>query len=52
MPMTETVKHCRAHLSACKVPHSIHVVGEIPGTGSGKIIRFRLTEALAGMAAG
>ena len=52
MPMTETVEHCRAHLSAYKVPHSIHVVGEIPGTGSGKIIRFRLTEALAGMAAG
>ncbi|MEA2935444.1 MAG: long-chain acyl-CoA synthetase [Variibacter sp.] len=34
--------HCRAHLSAYKVPQSVHVVDEIPRTGSGKIMRFKL----------
>jgi long-chain acyl-CoA synthetase len=38
--------HCRAQLSAYKVPHAVHVVAEIPRTGSGKIIRYRLREAL------
>lgn len=36
--------HCRARLSAYKVPHVVHQVAEIPRTGSGKIIRFRLKE--------
>lgn len=36
--------HCRARLSAYKVPHVVHLVTEIPRTGSGKIIRFRLKE--------
>ncbi|MHC2463351.1 class I adenylate-forming enzyme family protein [Bradyrhizobium embrapense] len=38
--------HCRAHLSAYKIPEATHVVGEIPRTGSGKIMRFKLVEAL------
>jgi long-chain acyl-CoA synthetase len=38
--------HCRTHLSAYKVPHSVHLIAEIPRTGSGKIIRYRLREAL------
>ncbi len=36
--------HCRSALSAYKVPHSVHFVAEIPRTGSGKIIRFKLRE--------
>ena len=31
--------HCRAQLSAYKVPHIVHLIDEIPRTGSGKIIR-------------
>ena len=38
--------HCRAQLSAYKVPHAVHVVAEIPRTGSGKIIRYKLREQL------
>jgi long-chain acyl-CoA synthetase len=42
--------HCRAHLSAYKIPQVTHLVGEIPRTGSGKIMRFKLIEALNGQA--
>jgi long-chain acyl-CoA synthetase len=38
--------HCRTNLSAYKIPERIHIVPEIPRTGSGKIMRFRLVEAL------
>ena len=38
--------HCRALLSAYKLPHAIEIVAEIPRTGSGKVMRFRLREAL------
>lgn len=38
--------HCRSHLSAYKIPEATHVVAEIPRTGSGKIMRYRLVEAL------
>jgi acyl-CoA synthetase (AMP-forming)/AMP-acid ligase II len=38
--------HCRASLSAYKVPSAVHVIKEIPRTGSGKIIRYKLREAL------
>jgi acyl-CoA synthetase (AMP-forming)/AMP-acid ligase II len=38
--------HCRTHLSAYKVPHSVHPIAEIPRTGSGKIIRYRLREMM------
>ena len=42
--------HCAEQLSAYKLPHSVHVVAEIPRTGSGKIIRFKLREMLLGEA--
>ena len=38
--------HCRAHLSSYKIPEATHIVPEIPRTGSGKIMRFKLVEAL------
>lgn len=38
------IEHCRAHLSSYKVPQVIHIVTEIPRTGSGKIIRYKLRE--------
>ena len=38
--------HCRAHLSAYKVPQIVQSIGEIPRTGSGKIIRYKLRETL------
>ena len=38
--------HCWTGLSAYKIPEQIHIVTEIPRTGSGKIMRFRLVEAL------
>jgi acyl-CoA synthetase (AMP-forming)/AMP-acid ligase II len=38
--------YCRAHLSAYKIPEATHLVDEIPRTGSGKIMRFKLVEAL------
>jgi long-chain acyl-CoA synthetase len=40
--------HCRMHLSAYKLPHAVHVIAEIPRTGSGKIIRYKLREMLKG----
>src|SRR6201989_3520381 len=38
--------HCRAHLSAYKIPEATHLIGEIPRTGSGKIMRYKLVESL------
>jgi acyl-CoA synthetase (AMP-forming)/AMP-acid ligase II len=38
--------HCRTQLSAYKVPHSVHLVREIPRTGSGKVMRYKLRDAL------
>jgi acyl-CoA synthetase (AMP-forming)/AMP-acid ligase II len=38
--------HCRVSLSVYKIPHVVHFVKEIPRTGSGKIIRYKLREAL------
>jgi long-chain acyl-CoA synthetase len=40
------LSHCATQLSAYKVPQSVHVIAEIPRTGSGKIIRFKLREIL------
>jgi acyl-CoA synthetase (AMP-forming)/AMP-acid ligase II len=40
------IEHCRQRLSSYKVPAAIHLVDEIPRTGSGKIIRFKLKETL------
>lgn len=38
--------HCRSNLSSYKIPHVVHQVLEIPRTGSGKIIRYKLREGL------
>lgn len=38
--------HCRAQLSAYKVPHVVKLISEIPRTGSGKIIRYKLREMI------
>ena len=38
--------HCRKSLSSYKIPEATHIVAEIPRTGSGKIMRFKLVEAL------
>ena len=40
--------HCRRSLSSYKIPEATHIVAEIPRTGSGKIMRFKLVEALKG----
>lgn len=34
--------HCRGHLSSYKVPQAVYRVPDIPRTGSGKIMRFKL----------
>ena len=41
------LKYCADQLSAYKVPQSVHVIAEIPRTGSGKIIRFKLRDMLS-----
>ena len=40
------LKHCEQRLSAYKIPAAVHVVAEIPRTGSGKVMRFRLRDRL------
>jgi len=40
--------HCRSRLSAYKIPHVVRLTQEIPRTGSGKIIRYKLRESLVG----
>lgn len=39
-------RHCGQLLSAYKVPQSVEFVNAIPRTGSGKIMRFKLREAV------
>jgi long-chain acyl-CoA synthetase len=39
--------HCRVHLSSYKVPSAVYFIEEIPRTGSGKIIRYKLREHLS-----
>ncbi|MEJ8574454.1 class I adenylate-forming enzyme family protein [Microbaculum marinum] len=46
------IAHCRTYLSAYKVPEAVHVVPDIPRTGSGKIMRFQLIEKLKDIRAG
>lgn len=48
LDVASLTEHCRAYLSAYKIPESIHLVAEIPRTGSGKIMRYKLVEALGG----
>jgi long-chain acyl-CoA synthetase len=43
-------QHCAALLSPYKLPQAIYAVSEIPRTGSGKIMRFRLREQLGKLA--
>lgn len=38
--------HCRLQLSAYKVPSAVRIVDQIPRTGSGKIMRFKLRDQL------
>jgi long-chain acyl-CoA synthetase len=40
--------HCQSRLSHYKIPTAVHVVGEIPRTGSGKIMRYKLRATLPG----
>jgi acyl-CoA synthetase (AMP-forming)/AMP-acid ligase II len=39
--------HCRVHLSSYKVPSTVYFIGEIPRTGSGKIMRYKLREQIS-----
>ncbi|WP_108661272.1 class I adenylate-forming enzyme family protein [Acuticoccus kandeliae] len=48
MPSVEAIRaFCAETLSTYKLPHDAVEIGDIPRTGSGKIIRFRLREAYA-----
>ena len=40
------IAHCRTHLSAYKVPHTVKLIADIPRTGSGKIMRYKLKETI------
>lgn len=40
------IAHCKDRLSAYKIPTAVHIVDAIPRTGSGKVMRFKLTEAV------
>lgn len=42
----ELIEFTKGHLSSYKVPAEVHVVKEIPRTGSGKVMRFKLKEAI------
>jgi acyl-CoA synthetase (AMP-forming)/AMP-acid ligase II len=48
LDMESLLAHCRGSLSSYKIPEATHIVAEIPRTGSGKIMRFKLVEALKG----
>jgi long-chain acyl-CoA synthetase len=43
---TKLLAFLRDRLSAYKLPYAVHFIDEIPRTGSGKILRFRLRERL------
>jgi len=40
------IEFTKGHLSSYKVPAEVHLVKEIPRTGSGKVMRFKLKEAI------
>jgi acyl-CoA synthetase (AMP-forming)/AMP-acid ligase II len=46
LDLNALLAHCATQISAYKVPASIRIVQNIPRTGSGKIMRFKLREAL------
>jgi long-chain acyl-CoA synthetase len=37
-----SLAHCRTLLSVYKIPADVYLVQEIPRTGAGKIMRFKL----------
>ncbi|RCW68523.1 class I adenylate-forming enzyme family protein [Pseudorhodoferax soli] len=43
--------HCAQLISPYKVPQSVNLVSSIPRTGSGKILRFKLREAIGSVGA-
>jgi long-chain acyl-CoA synthetase len=42
----ELLAHCRTRLSAYKIPQIVQAIAEIPRTGSGKIMRYKLRELI------
>jgi acyl-CoA synthetase (AMP-forming)/AMP-acid ligase II len=40
------IAHCRRDLSGYKIPQTVHLIEQIPRTGSGKIMRYKLREQL------
>ena len=46
LDLNSLMDHCRTNLSSYKIPEATHFVPEIPRTGSGKIMRFKLVEKL------
>jgi rifamycin polyketide synthase module 1/2/3 len=46
LDLSALLDHCRTRLSGYKVPDKIKVVAEIPRTGSGKVMRFKLKQLL------
>ncbi|NNF81041.1 MAG: long-chain fatty acid--CoA ligase, partial [Rhizobiales bacterium] len=43
---------CKASLSDYKIPEEVRFIDQIPRTGSGKIMRFKLQELVANTEAG
>ena len=41
------IAHCRRDLSGYKIPQTVHLIEQIPRTGSGKIMRYKLRERLS-----
>lgn len=46
LEIEDLLAHCRARLSAYKIPQVVQTIAEIPRTGSGKIIRYKLRELI------
>jgi len=46
LEIEDLLAHCRTRLSAYKIPHIVQAIAEIPRTGSGKIMRFKLRELI------
>ena len=40
--------HCASTLSSYKIPEEVRFIEQIPRTGSGKIMRFKLQEVIEG----
>jgi long-chain acyl-CoA synthetase len=46
LEIADLLAHCRMRLSAYKIPQIVQEIAEIPRTGSGKIIRYKLRELI------